>query len=142
MRKRGSLLFWFFDICGLQFGIVREVCCRLILVLRFGDLLSPGVLQRLDLICGSLFGLYAIGIWYFWTFSYLVCIWLFGFVFVRELFGIWVCEGASTLICIIPNLILWNLFVVTRGYRLLPNHVILGVLYLFFFLINFLCSYC
>ena len=31
---------WFFDICELQFGIVREVCCRLILVLQIGDLLS------------------------------------------------------------------------------------------------------
>ena len=31
---------WFFDICELQFGIVREVCCRLIFVLRFGDLVS------------------------------------------------------------------------------------------------------
>ena len=39
MRKRGVC---FFDICGLQFEIVREVCCRLVLVLRFGDLLSLG----------------------------------------------------------------------------------------------------
>ena len=34
---------------------MREVCCSLVLVLRFGDLLSLGVLQLLDLICGSLF---------------------------------------------------------------------------------------
>ena len=46
---------WLFDICGLQFGIVREVCCYLVLVLQFGDLLSLCVLQLLDLICGSLF---------------------------------------------------------------------------------------
>ena len=39
VRKRGVC---FFDICGLQFEIVREVCCRLVLVLRFGDLLSLG----------------------------------------------------------------------------------------------------
>ena len=56
MRKRGFLLFWFFEICGLQFGIVKEVCCRL--VLQFGDFLSLGALQLLDLLCGSLFGLY------------------------------------------------------------------------------------
>ena len=55
---------WFFDICGLQFGIVRQVCYRLVLVLQFGDLLSLGVLQLLDLICGFLFGLCAICIWY------------------------------------------------------------------------------
>ena len=41
---------------------MREVCYRLVLILRFGDLLSLGVLQLLDLICGSLFGLCAIGI--------------------------------------------------------------------------------
>ena len=97
MRKRGSLLVWFFDICGLQFGIVREVCYRLVLVLQFDDLLSLSVLQLLDLICGSLFGLCTIGIWY----SYLVFVnlWFFGFLFVREsylvVFGIWVCESAS-----------------------------------------------
>ena len=74
-----SLLFlvlWY--LCGLQFGIVREVCCRLVLVLRFGDLLSLGVLQLLDLICGALFGLCTIRIWYLWTFGSLVCIWFFG----------------------------------------------------------------
>ena len=43
---------------------MREVCYRLVLVLRFGDLLSLGVLQLLDLIYGSLFGLCAIRIWY------------------------------------------------------------------------------
>ena len=95
-KKRLSFV-WFFDICGLQFGIVREVCCRLVLVSRFGDLLSLGALQLLDLLCGSLFGLYAIRIWFF------------GFVFVREsylgVFGIWVYECTSTPICIIPNLL-------------------------------------
>ena len=63
VRKRGYLLFRFFEIRGLQFGIVREACCRL--VLRFGDLLSLGVLQLLDLICGSLFGFCTIHVWYF-----------------------------------------------------------------------------
>ena len=41
---------------------MREVCYRLVLILWFGDLLSLGVLQLLDMICGSLFGLCAIGI--------------------------------------------------------------------------------
>ena len=65
-EKKCLSLVWLFDICELQFGIVRGVCSRLVLVLRFGDLLSLGVLQLLDLICGSLFGLCAIhiGIWY------------------------------------------------------------------------------
>ena len=86
---------------------MREVCCHLVLVLWFGDLLSLGALQLLNLICGSLFGLCTIGIWY----SYLVFVdlWFFGFLFVREsylvVFGIWVCESASTPICIIPNLL-------------------------------------
>lgn len=64
--EKSFLFVWLFDICGLQFGIVREVCYRLVLVLRFGDLLSLGALQLLDLICGSLFGLCAIRIciWY------------------------------------------------------------------------------
>ena len=43
-------------------------------------------------------------------------------------FGIWVCESVSTPICIIPNLIKWNLSVVAHGCRLLPNHVNLDVL--------------
>ena len=62
---------WLFDICGLQFGIVREVCCYLVLVLQFGDLLSLCVLQLFDLICGSLFWfvrnshlVFVIRIWY------------------------------------------------------------------------------
>ena len=71
---------------------MREVCYRLVLVLvlRFGDLLSPGALQLLDLLCGFHFG-----IWY----SYLVFVnlWFFGLYLVlwfciceRELFGcIW-----------------------------------------------------
>ena len=88
-KKRLSFVS-FFDICGLQFGIVREICYRLVLVLRFGDLLSLGALQLLDLFCGSLFGLCVIRIWFF------------GFVFVREsylgVFEIWVCESTSTLI--------------------------------------------
>ena len=72
MRKRGSLLVWLFDICGLQFGIVREVCCHVVLALRFDDLLSLSVLQLLDLIYGSLFGLCAIRIWYL-VFVFGVC---------------------------------------------------------------------
>ena len=47
-KKRLSLV-WLFDICGLQFGIVREVCCRLVLVMRFGNLLSLSTLQLLGL---------------------------------------------------------------------------------------------
>ena len=61
--KRLSFV-WFFDICGLQFGMAREVCCHLVQVSRFVDFLSLGALQLLDLICGSLFGLCAIRIWY------------------------------------------------------------------------------
>ena len=92
---------------------MREVCCRLVLVLWFGDLFSLGALKLLDLICGSLFGLCAIHIWY----SYLVFVnlWFFGsylnFWFCickRELFRcIWDldCESAFTPICIIPNLL-------------------------------------
>ena len=105
MRKIGFLLVWLFDTCELQFGIVSEVCCRLILVLQFGDLLSLGVLQLLDWICGSLFDLCAVCIWYL----VFVNLWFFGFVLVREsylgVFRIRVCESASTPICIIPNLI-------------------------------------
>ena len=63
VRKRGSLFVWLFDICGLQFRIVREVCYHLVLVLWFGDLLSLGALQLLVLICGFLFGLCSIRIW-------------------------------------------------------------------------------
>ena len=62
--EKGSLFIWLFDICELQFGIVRDVFCCLVLVLRFVDLLSLGALQLLDLICGSLFGLCAVHIWH------------------------------------------------------------------------------
>ena len=51
---------------------MREVCCHLVLVLWFGDLLSLGALQLLNLICGSLFGLCAIRIWYL-VFIFGVC---------------------------------------------------------------------
>ena len=61
-EKKRLFFVWFFDICELQFGIVREVCYRLVLVSQFGDLLSLDALQLLDLICGSLFGLCTIGI--------------------------------------------------------------------------------
>ena len=62
-KKRLSFV-WFFDICGLQFGILKEVCYHLVLVSRFGDLLSLDALQLLDLICGYLFGLSIVGFWY------------------------------------------------------------------------------
>ena len=35
-REKGSLFIWFFNICGLQFGIVREVCYRLCRVTNYG----------------------------------------------------------------------------------------------------------
>ena len=35
-REKGSLFIWFFNICGLQFGIVREVCYRLCRVTNCG----------------------------------------------------------------------------------------------------------
>ena len=101
-KKRLSFV-WFFDICGLQFEIVREVCSCL--VLQFGDLLSLGTLQLLELLSGSLFGLCGIRIWYL----VFINLWFFDFVFVREsylaVFRIWVCESPSTPICIIPNLL-------------------------------------
>ena len=109
--EKGSLFVWLFDICELQFRIVREVCYCLVLVLWLGDLLSLGALQLLDLVCGSLFSLCAIGIWYLYlvfvnlwficlcvclfsdfVFGYLVlylwerAIWMYlGFRFVRVL---------------------------------------------------------
>ena len=73
---------WFFDICGLQFGIVREVCYRLVLILQFGDLFSLGVLQLLDLFCGPFSGLCTIRIWY----SYLVFVNIWFCICERELF--------------------------------------------------------
>ena len=68
---------------------MREVCYCLILVLRFGDLLSLGALQLLDLLCGSLFGLCTIGIWYLvfvnlWFFSLNLVLWFC--ICERELF--------------------------------------------------------
>ena len=112
-KKRLSLV-WFFDICGLQFEMVREVCCDLVWFwfynLMICALLSFGMLQLLDLICDSLFDLCVICFWYLWSFRSLVCIWFFGFVFVRDgyldVFEIWVYESSFTLICIILNL-LW-----------------------------------
>ena len=60
---------------------MREVCYHLVLVLRFGDLLSIGALQLLVLICGSLFGLCTIRIWYL-VFVFGICEPLvLGFVF-------------------------------------------------------------
>ena len=119
MRKRGFLLFWFFEICGLQFGIVKEVCCRLVLqfflfslswcVATFGfDLwLSLWFLHNLYLVFLNrwFFGLYLV-LWFVFGSSVYIC--------EREsnlgAFGIWVCESASTPICIIPNfLIICNL---------------------------------
>ena len=109
VRKKGSLLVRLFDICGLQFGIVREVCSHLVFVLRFDDLLSLSMLQLLDLICGSLFGLCAIRIWYLVFGIRIWCLWTFGFLVLylweRKLFETWVCESAFTPICIIPNLL-------------------------------------
>ena len=58
----------------------------MVLVLQFGDLLSLSVLQLLDLICGSLFGLCAIGIWN----SYLVFVNLWFFVLYLSERDIWV----------------------------------------------------
>ena len=97
MRKRGTLFVWLFDICELQFGIVREVCYRLVLV---SDLVICSLLVHcnfwisfvaLSLVCAQL----VFGIWY----SYLVFmnLWFFGSYLVlwfciceRELFGcIW-----------------------------------------------------
>ena len=76
MRKRGFFLVWLFDICELQFGIVREVCYRTV----FGSVVWRFALSwfvatfGFDL--GYLFGLSIIGIWY----SYLVFVnlWFFG----------------------------------------------------------------
>ena len=43
---------------------MREVCYHLVLVVRFGDLLSLSALQLLDFLCSSVFGLCVIHIWY------------------------------------------------------------------------------
>ena len=64
MRKIGSLLFGSLIFVGYNLELWERFCCRLVLVLQFGDLLSLGALQLLDLICGSLFGLCLIRIWY------------------------------------------------------------------------------
>ena len=87
--EKGSLFVWLFDIHGLQFEIVRKACYHLVLVLRFGDLLSLGVLQLLVLICGSLFGLCAIRIWYL-VFVFGICEPLvLGFVFGSLVLYLW-----------------------------------------------------
>ena len=90
VTNRGSLFVWLFDICGLQFEIAREVCYRLVLVLRFGDLLSWCVATFGFALWLSLWFvhnshlIFGIRIWYLWTFGSLVCI------CERELFGcIW-----------------------------------------------------
>ena len=103
-KKRLSFV-WFVDIYGLQFEIMREVFCYL--VLQFGDLLSLDTLQLLDLLCDSLFGSCTIRIWYL-VFILGICEHLvFWFVFAREsyldVFEIWVCESAFTPIYIITN---------------------------------------
>ena len=117
VRKRGFLLVWLFDICGLQFVIVRGL-----LPLGFG---FGSVVWWLALAwCVATFGFalwlslwfvvnwylaFGIHIWFLWTFGSWVCIWFFGFVFVREsylsVFGIWDCESTSIPICIISNLL-------------------------------------
>ena len=74
--RKGSLFIWLFDICGLQFEIVREICYHLVLVLRFGDLLSLGALQLLDFFC-------LVHIWFFGLYLWERIIWvylIFGFV--------------------------------------------------------------
>ena len=78
----------FYDICVLQFEIVREVCYCLVLVLQFGYLLFLYVLQLLDLICDSLFGLSTIRIWYL-VFVFGICepLVLWFCICERELFG-------------------------------------------------------
>ena len=105
VRKRGVC---FFDICGLQFEIVREVCCRLVLVLWFGDLLSLGAFATFgfDLwlflwFVRNSYLVFSIHIWNLWIFSSLVLyLWI-----MREsylgVFEIWNCESTSTPICII-----------------------------------------
>ena len=115
-RERLDLLGWLFDICELQFGIVREVCCRLILVLRFGDLLSLGVLQLLDLICGSLFGLCTIRIWYLvFVFGIYEPLVLWFCICERELFGcIW---DLGLWECLYTNLYYPKFFVVKFVHR-------------------------
>ena len=76
---------------------MREVCCCL--VLQFGDLLSLGSLQPLDLLCGFLFGSCTIRIWYLIFVTGIYEPLVLWFVFVREsyfgVFKIWVYESAS-----------------------------------------------
>ena len=75
--KRLSLLVWFFDICGLQFKIMREVLLLLyfgFVVWRFALLACCNLwiwFVTLSLVCD----LYLVfGIWYLWTVGSLVCI--------------------------------------------------------------------
>ena len=107
MRKRGFFLVWLFDICELQFGIVREVCYRTV----FGSVVWRFALSWFVATFG--FDLW-LSLWFehnwYLVFVFGICeplvLW---FVFVREsylgVFGIWISESVSTLICIIPNLL-------------------------------------
>ena len=93
--------------------------CRLVLVLWFGDLFSLGALKLLDLICGSLFGLCAIRIWY----SYLVFVnlWFFG-----SYLNFWFCICKRELFGCIWDLGLWECLYTNLYY---PKFVIMKFFY-------------
>ena len=107
-EKEALSWFGYLIFVGCNLELWERFCYHLVLVLRFGDLLSLGALQLLHLICDSLWFMrnwylvFGIRIWYLWTFGSLIRIWFFDFVFVREsylgVFEIWVCESTSTLI--------------------------------------------
>ena len=89
--------FWF---CGL-------VICSLLVHCNFWIwfvALSLVCAQFVFGICEPLVFLFVFGslVLYLWSFGFLIRIWFFGFVFVREsylgVFEIWVCESTSTLI--------------------------------------------
>ena len=85
-EKKAFSWFGYLIFMGCNLKLWERFCCRLVLVLQFGDLLSLGALQLLDLICGSFFGLCAIGIWH--------SVFVFG---ICEPLGLWFIFGSLVL---------------------------------------------
>ena len=77
-EKEALSWFGYLIFVGCNLELWERFCYHLVLVLRFGDLLSLGALQLLHLICDSLWFMrnwylvFGIRIWYLWTFGSLV----------------------------------------------------------------------